>query len=88
MLTVKANKCFIVLECVLPVLSIYIAYTGSCTWSYLRETHMKWRVLLYTILVLTILLLLRLLLIFNSLSADYIVLRTIVSVFNVRHALG
>jgi len=47
---------------------------------------MKWKPLLYTILALALLVLL-ILLIFNIFSADYIILRTIVFVFNVRYAL-
>ena len=47
---------------------------------------MKWKPLLYTILTLT-LLALPTLLIFDTLSTDYIILRTIVFMFNVRYAL-
>jgi hypothetical protein len=44
---------------------------------------MKWKPLLHTILALALLILL----IFNTLPADYIILRTIVFVFDVRYAL-
>jgi len=47
---------------------------------------MKWKPLLYIILTLT-LLALPTLFIFDTLSTDYIILRTIVFVFNVRYAL-
>jgi hypothetical protein len=50
---------------------------------------MKWKPLLYTILILILLILLLLiLLVFKTLSADYIILRTVVFIFDIGYALG
>ena len=68
--------------------SLYIAYVWSRIESYLRETHMKWKPLLYTPPTLNLLILLLILLIFNTFSTNYIIFRAIVFVSDIRCDLG
>ena len=63
MLIIGANEYFIVLQCTLVILNIYIAYIYSYIQSYFKEIYIKWKLLLYIILALTLFFLL----IFNTL---------------------